>query len=82
LETFWKIFEWVVKENESARGIERRTDKDPELEFVNHNKARGLVHWVTDFKDKAHGALERHEIPASFRVTGEGVILPAPRKTR
>jgi hypothetical protein len=77
-DTFLAILRLVVEEDASARRIERETDADRELSFVNRNKAGRLTTWVKRHPSAARRALDRHEIPPGFRDTGGGVIFPKP----
>jgi hypothetical protein len=77
-DTFWTIFELAADEKASARRIDRVTNADPKLDFVNRVKAGRLVKWVADHPTAARAALRGKEIPKGFLATPDGVILPKP----
>jgi hypothetical protein len=58
--------------------IAKKTDKDPELSYVNRIKAGVIVRWIHKHPRAARRALSGRRIPRDFPATPDGVLLPKP----
>jgi hypothetical protein len=75
-ETFWKVWEMALDDNPSARAIEKATNEDPELKYVNREKATVIVNAVAEDRDAARAALDGRKTPPGFSATSDGIRLP------
>lgn len=75
-ETFWEVWEMALDKTKSARAIARATDKNPDLQFVNKDKAGVIRAAVAKNFAAARRALPDREIPPGFSDTPYGIKLP------
>jgi hypothetical protein len=79
--SFWHVLEQRVKNGKLAtiNGLSEQTRRSPRLKFVGRTRVGQFVDWIDTHPEQAERAWRLHEIPAGFRATGEGVLLPRPR---
>jgi hypothetical protein len=75
---YWFILEQRVKNGEGAtvHGLSEQTRVSPALDFVGRKRVRRLTDWVDANPERARRAFELHDIPAEFRATSRGVLVP------
>jgi hypothetical protein len=74
--TFWKVWQMAL-DDVSAHAIAKATDADPELDFVNRDKAGVIKGAVARNRSAARRALSGQTIPKGFSATRYGVKLPS-----
>jgi hypothetical protein len=76
--SFWYILEQRVKNGKLAtvNALSEQTRRSPKLTFVGRTRVGQLVEWIDAHPEQARLAWTLHDIPAGFRATGEGVLVP------
>jgi hypothetical protein len=67
-----------VKNGKLAKvhALSEQTRRNPNLPFVGRTRMKNLVAWIDAHPEQARHAWELHDIPAGFRATADGVIVP------
>jgi hypothetical protein len=78
--SFWYVLEQRVKKGNlvSVHGLSEQTRRKPTLPFVGRTRVGNLVDWIDAHPEQAQRALALHEMPAGFRATADGVLVPPP----
>jgi hypothetical protein len=81
--SFWHVFDQRVKRGKLAtvNALSEQTRRARELAFIGRTRVKELVTWIDNHPDQAQRASQLHEIPAGFRATAQGVLLPRPPKS-
>ena len=72
---FWRVWEMVLDEGASARGIAEATKGD--RNFVNREKAGVIVKAIRADEAAARRALAGRQTPPGFRPPPRGIRLPS-----
>jgi hypothetical protein len=78
LSAFWLILEQRVKSGKLAtvNSLSEQTRRRANVDFVGRTRVTKLVNWIDEHPEQARRAWELHDIPAGFRATRDGIIVP------